>query len=246
MFFSAIVSKIGRRWERLWWAPVEVMVLHSVSDVFDRRRNKPVDWSQTEDFKSHIRSLKSRYTFVSLEEADRRLRQRWRRRERLAVLTSDDGYASVLDVLPFLEEERVPVTLFVNPKYLDGVSRREGYAEEPQYMTHDQLWALTSEWVTVGMHGYEHDDATELSVEAFGESVEKCMAALQPHPRYVPYFAYTWGRYTDATQRLLWQKGIVPVGVGGETNRHYRGMIDRRPMDSQYWTKTWKRLTTNR
>lgn len=246
MCFSAIVSKISRRLERLWWSPVEVMVFHAVSDEFDERRNKRVDWSQTEEFKSHIRSLKERYTFVSLEEADRRLRQ-WRsRRERLAVLTCDDGYASVLGVLPFLEEERVPVTLFINPKYLDGVSRRKGYAEEPQYMTREELWALTSEWVTVGMHGYEHDDASQQSESEFEESVEKCMAVLQSHPRYIPYFAYTWGRYTDATQRLLWKKDIVPLGVEGESNYHYCGIIDRRPMDSRYWNKLWRKLTAER
>lgn len=246
MRFSAIVNKIVRRLERLWWAPVEVMVFHAVSDKYDSRRNKQVDWSQTDDFTSHIRLLKSRYRFVSLDEADRRLHQRGCRRERLAVLTCDDGYASVLDILPFLESEEVPVTLFVNPKYLDGVSCREGYAEEPQYMTHNQLWSLTSKWVTVGMHGYEHDDATMQSVEEFEQSVERCEEALQSHPRYIPYFAYTWGRYTEATQLLLRQKGIVPVGVEGTPNRHYRGMIDRRPMDSYYWNTTWKKLIANR
>lgn len=246
MCFTTIVEKLVRQLERLWWAPVEVLVFHAVSDLYDSRRNKRVDWSQTDVFKNHVRLLKSRYRFVSLDEAGRRLHRWCPRRERLAVLTCDDGYASVLDVLPFLESERVPVTLFVNPKYLDGVSRREGYAEEPQYMTHDQLWALTSEWVTVGMHGYAHDDATVQTAEEFELSVERCVEALQRHPRYIPFFAYTWGRHTEATQRMLWQKGIVPVGVDGNTNRHYHGMIDRRPMDSHYWNKIWNKMTNER
>lgn len=245
MSSSPIVNRIGRRLARWWWTPVEVLVFHAVSDVYDKSRNERVDWSQTDDFKNHIQLLKMKYTFVSLEEAVQRLSQWKCRKERLAVLTSDDGYASVLGVLPFLEEERIPVTLFVNPKYLDGVSWREGYAEEPQYMTRTQLWELTSPLISVGMHGYEHDDATQQSIAEFEASVEKCMEILQSHPNYIPFFAYTWGRYNNTTQCILQKKGIVPVLVGGTSNYHFSNAIDRRPIDSTYWKKSWKKMNEN-
>ena len=237
MRYSAIAKKLSRRLLRLRYRPIEVFVFHAVSDCFDERRNKRVDWSQREVFESHIRWLKERYEFISLEEAYSKLRRQWCRRRRYAVLTCDDGYASVLEVLPFLEREEVPVTLFVNPKYLDGVSRREGYAEAPQYITREQLWSLHRPWVTVGMHGYEHDDATTQSQQQFQESVDRCIELLTSHPSYIPYFAYTWGRYNDDTQRILEEKGIVPVLTDGEPNYRYRQGIGRKPIDSYYWKR---------
>ncbi len=221
-------KKIIHRIDKLCCAPIEVFVFHAVSDCFDERENKRVDWLQTTDFERRILSLKERYHFISLDEAYHRLRRQWLRRRRYAVLTCDDGYASVLGVLPFLEKERVPVTLFINPKYLDGVSKRDGYAEMPHYITCEQLWRLDSRLVTVGMHGYGHDDATRQSAGEFEESVDKCMEILRSHPRYIPYFAYTWGRYNDTTQRLLKEKGIVAVFADGESNYRFRLGIGRK------------------
>lgn len=240
MRFSVIVRKIGKRLDKLRFAPVDVLVFHAVSDCFNPQENKRVDWSQTEDFKQYILALKKDYSFISLSEAYERLRRDWfrtasgERKKGSAVLTCDDGYASVLDVLPFLEREQVPVTLFVNPKYLDGVSRREGYAEAPRYITYEQLWKLDSEWVTVGMHGYEHDDATRQSIREFEMSVERCVESLKSHPRFIPFFAYTWGRYNEGTQQTLKRRGIIPVLTDGETNYRYRQGISRRPIDSHY------------
>ena len=238
-FFSVnrlTVKNISRWWDKLCYAPIEVLVFHAVSDTFDERRNKRVDWSQTKEFENFILSLKTKYRFISLQDAYQRLRRPWCRRQPYTVLTCDDGDASILGVMPFLEKEQIPVTLFINPKYLDGKSKREGYAEAPQYITHDQLWELSGNLVSVGMHGYEHTDAKKLSIDEFEKSVDKCIEILGGHPRFVPFFAYTWGRRTEATQQLLRRKGIVPVLTDGETNYRYRKLkgIGRKPIDSYY------------
>ena len=229
-----IIRKIRRKLAKICCAPIEVFVFHAVSDRFDERENKRMDWSQTEDFKNYIRLLKREYRFISLDEAFHKLRRQWFRKAKYAVLTCDDGYASVLGVLPFLEREGVPMTLFINPKYLDGISKREGYAETPHYITYDQLWALNSPLVTVGMHGYEHDDATLQSMTEFTESVNRCIELLRPHSRYIPFFAYTWGKFSDTTQQILKEKDIIPVLTDGESNYHYRYGIGRKPIDSYY------------
>ena len=222
------IGKIKHRIEKLCCSPIEVFVFHAVSDNFDERENKRVDWLQTADFEGRILSLKERYRFISLDEAYHKLRWQWFRMRRYAVLTCDDGYASVLGVLPFLERERVPVTFFVNPKYLDGVSKRDGYATTPHYITREQLWMLDTRLVTVGMHGYRHDDATRQSAGEFEESVNRCVEILRTHPRYIPFFAYTWGRCNDKTQRLLKEKGIVAVFADGESNYRFRQGIGRK------------------
>ena len=237
-----IVKKIKHKVGKFFLTPIEVFVFHAVSDSFDERCNKLKDWSQTQDFKNHILWLKKRYRFITLEECYRKLKKQRIRFRHYAVMTCDDGYASVLQVLPFLEEQQVPMTLFINPKYLDGKSKREGYAESPIYITENQLWGLNSSWVTIGMHGYEHLNATKQSKEDFVDSVRKCKEMLQGHPGYIPYFAYTWGLFSEGTQRVLDEMHVVPVLTSGEGNQRFKEGIDRRPMDSYYWKVQVRRL----
>ena len=235
MRFSGIVRKVARRLEKMYYAPIEVFVFHAVSDSFDEVVNERADWTQTDEFKNRILKLKQRYRFITLEEAYHKLNTIWFRKRRYAVLTCDDGFLSVIDILPYLEMEKIPLTLFVNPKYLDGVSKRGGYAQTPKYITHEQLWQLNSPLLTVGMHGYTHDDVTKMSEQEFNDSVEKCQLILHSHPRYCPFFAYTWGKYTAMTQQILKKKGIIPVLTDGEANYCYKNGIGRKPIDSYYW-----------
>src|SRR5690606_26225697 len=74
------------------------------------------------DFRRQILWLKDRFEFFSLEDyltlrAECALPPKKRR-----ALTFDDGYRAVFDLVsPFLEEEQVPATFFVNTSHLgDG------------------------------------------------------------------------------------------------------------------------------
>lgn len=234
MHCSVIRRKIVKRLDKLFYSPIEVFVFHAVSDCFDPNLNNESDWSSTTDFKERIRQLKRKYQFVSLEQAYNHLRKECFRNKKLAVLTCDDGFASVLSILPFLEQEEVPVTLFINPKYLDGVSKRSDYAVAPEYITQNQLFGIESSWVTIGMHGYEHLDAIKQTQAEFASSVDQCVDSLKRHPRYIPYFAYTWGNHNETTDHILVDRGIVPVLCDGGVNYRYRKGISRKPIDSFY------------
>jgi len=234
---SVIVRKIRRKIDKLRYRPIEVYVFHAVSDSFDEALNMRVDWTSTEEFKRNIRVFKEKSQFISLQEAYGKMKKDCVRKKNYAVLTCDDGFKSVLSILPFLEEQQIPVTLFVNPKYLDGKSKREGYAENPQYITKEELWALNSPWITIGMHGYEHNDATRMAEEDFSASIDRCIDLLKGHPRFIPYYAYTWGNYSEMTQRVLKNKHLVPVLTDGESNYRYRKGIGRKPIDSYYLKK---------
>lgn len=229
--------RITKRISKFLLCPIEVFVFHAVSDRFDETLNQRADWTSTDEFKTNILALKNKYHFISLDEAFRKLKRDWIRAINYAVLTCDDGFASVIDILPFLEKQQIPVTLFVNPKYLDGVSKREGYTDNPQYILKEDLWNLKSPLITIGMHGYEHNDATRMTKEEFFDSVERCKKILESHPRYIPYYAYTWGNYSEMTQQVLCEKRIVPVLTDGESNYRYRQGIGRKPIDSYYLNK---------
>ena len=227
-----ITKRLKRLGNRFGVRPIEVFVFHAVSDSFNPARCQRGDWSSTQDFKQRLDDLRRTYTFIPLPEAHRRLRQDLLRTKRYAVLTCDDGMKSILSILPWLEAEGIPITLFLNAKYLDGVSKREGYAEEPEYITRTDLEQINSPLVTIGMHGFEHVDHSTMTREQFTASMVDSRNVLEKHPAFIPYFAYPWGRFNPSTQQWLKALGINPVLTDGTSNYRYNQGIDRKCIDT--------------
>ena len=181
--------------------PISVFVMHSVSDEYNPLLWWDCDWTTTDQFKMNVLRLKDQYTFISLPEAYEKIKNDRFRLRKYAVLTADDGYRSLLVVLPWLEEQMVPITLFVNTRYLDkkswsAINEEQAKRVNPKvdimdevcpnlYFSMDELFELKSPWITVGMHGHEHLDATKQSAEEFRENVEKCKNIILNHPRYI-------------------------------------------------------------
>jgi len=209
------------------------------------------DWTQTEQFKRIIQYLKEQgYTFISLSEAQEKLRHDWFRRKKYAVLTADDGYKSILNILPWLAEQHIPLTLFVNTKYLDGKSWSEINEEQARrakpdvdmlkevcpnlYLSIEELKKVaTMPNVTIGLHGHEHLDATQQSLKDFKKNVRLCQDAIKDVPHVVPYFAYTWGRHNKATDNALKEMGLTTILVNGTKNYKNVKYIDRLAIDGK-------------
>lgn len=238
-----IVNRIKRFFLKRRLQPISVFVFHSVSDEYDPLLWWRCDWTSTEQFKRNIIQLKKQYAFVSLPEACEKIANDRFRRRKYAVLTADDGYRSLLNVLPWLEEQKIPITIFVNSKYLDKqswsiINEEQAKRAKPQvemlsevcpdlYLSREELFGLNSPLLSIGMHGYEHLDATKQSLEGFRENVERCKNMLCSHPRYVPYFAYTWGKHNTKTDKVLKEMELIPVLVNGTNNYNNANCIDR-------------------
>ena len=141
-------------------------------------------------------------------------------------------FDAVEEIRKACEAEGIPITLFLNAKYLDGVSKREGYAEEPEYITHNDLEQINSPLVTIGMHGFEHVDHSTMTREQFTASMVDSRNVLEKHPAFIPYFAYPWGRFNPSTQQWLKALGINPVLTDGTSNYRYNQGIDRKCIDT--------------
>ena len=89
----------------------------------------------------------------------------------------------------------------------------------------------TSLYVTIGMHGHEHLDATAQSLDDLVKNVRKCQDALQNLPHVIPYFAYPWGRHNEETDMILKEMNLIPVLVNGTKNYNNSGYIDRLAID---------------
>ena len=208
--------KLRRTLKKLRLRPIEVFLFHQVSDAFDPATMKSGDWSQTDQFKANVGKLSARYSWVTLDKAYGMMSKDRIRLRRYAALTSDDGWASLKNILPWLNERKIPVTLFVNPGYFDGRHYREKSTE--RYLSAEEIRSLDSALVSVGLHGWEHVSAVSQTEEEFRESVSKTVAALSEYESYVPYFAYTYGAFDGSRNAVLEEAGLVPVLIDGESN----------------------------
>lgn len=241
-----LTCKIVRKIQRLWCKPIVVFCFHKVSDTYEPLYGGKDDWTQTDQFKRNIMSLRDKYTFISLEDAYSRLRNDTFRFRNYAVLTSDDGYQCILDILQWLNEMHIPVTLFLSTKYLDGKSY-DPWFDAHWNLTDEQkcnllrnmyiqsrhlsLPTLNTENVTLSLHGYGHDEVSWMNAETFRNYVQKSKMALENHPRYRSYYAYTWGHHSKVTNNVLRAKNIVPVYMDGQMNDSWDGAIHRVNMD---------------
>lgn len=199
--------------------PIRVLCFHQVSDAFDESYMERIDWLSTDVFKQRIESLRQEgYAFVSLPEARDKMQRDIFRRKKYAVLTADDGWATLKNVLPWLNEQQIPVTLFLNPAYQDGKHYRN--SDKEQYLSAEEVAQLHKQYplVTIGSHGWEHVDATIQTEKEFRESIQQTQDYLSKLPNYIQYHAYTWGRYSSKTNSILKEVGITPVYMDGEKN----------------------------
>ena len=209
-----IGEKILRKLVHLRLQPIRVYCLHHVCTSYDAETMCEGDWMALNLFQAKIKKMQqSGVVFLSLSEAYKHMRNDFFRRKKYAVLTFDDGYASLKEVLPWLKARHIPVTLFVNSDYACGKAYRENAKES--YLT---LKELSDAQVEIGMHGLQHVDATKMTSAEFRIFVEESIKETQKIDGYIPFWAYTWGRHTSTTDSILKEQGIIPVYVDGMKN----------------------------
>lgn len=176
-------------------------------------------------------------TFISLTDAQRHLRRDIIRVKKYAVLTADDGFASLKNIMPWLEKRQIPITLFINPIIWDGktvgqnlnplpISTKNTCAKDV-YLLMKDLKAFHSPFVTFGYHGYEHIDESVETYETFVANFEKCRKAMESLDNVIPFYAHTYGRTTKQNDEYLIIQGITPVYVNGGKNYGISQHIDR-------------------
>lgn len=227
MTIAVFIKKVRNRWKKFRLQPIRAFCLHHVTSIYDTESMNRGDWMDVNEFKQKIAAMQQDgVEFISLSDAYRHICEDCIRCRKYAVITFDDGYASLKEILPWLNEQHIPATLFINGKYLDGRSYRKNPKEK--YLTKEEFFALTSQLIEVGSHGWEHTDASQMSKDKFEEeSIERNMRLLSAHPRYIPFHAYTWGRHTADTDAYLLSKKIIPVYIDGMKNYNEPNEIHR-------------------
>lgn len=216
-----IFEILKRKLLHLRLSPIRVFCFHQVSDVFEPDTMMKCDWTQIDLFKRRVMELKRSYTFISLTDATEHLKHDCFRVKKYAVLTADDGWASLKNVIPWLAEQDVPVTLFINPAYLDGIHYRK--KETERYLSKKDLTLILDNYnnVSIASHGWNHCDITLLSEMEICNSVGKSLNNLQEYSKFVRFYAYAWGKHNDKCDKILSDYSLIPVLMDGMKN--YKG-----------------------
>lgn len=230
--YDTALRRILKYIKKLRWQPINVYLFHQVSDVFDGSTMKRGDWTETRLFKQNIEFLSRQYRFISLTEAVKRIDTDIFRFQKCAVLTSDDGWESLKNVLPWLNEQSIPITLFVNPCYFDGRHFRE--KETERYLLQQDIDDICRLYplVSIGLHGWDHSRVTEQGEEDFRNSIMKSMTYLESLPCFVPFFCFPFGVHNEMSDRVLREFHLTPVLVDNGTNINDSSFIHRILLDA--------------
>ena len=132
-----IIEKIRRRLTKLSLQPIRVYCLHHVCEHFDPDSMHESDWMALGEFQQRIFSMhKDSVQFISLTDAYNHIKNDKVRLGKYAVLTFDDGYASLKELLPEGNDLKAVEGLLGNSDNLRQESR-EVDQHKPEQMTFD-------------------------------------------------------------------------------------------------------------
>lgn len=156
-----------------------------------------------DQLETHITILKTGgYTFMSLGEAVRLIKERQPFPDRSIIISVDDAFASVFHHgWPRLKAADIPMTLFVSTDPIDQ--------HHSNYMTWDMVRQLQREGVEIGHHTASHLHMVAAGVEAAKTDVARASKRFLAELGEVPnLFAYPYGEYSPEMIEMIKAQGF--------------------------------------
>ena len=222
-----ILKRIQRKFMHLRLQPIRVFCFHQVSEQFDASTMWECDWIHITQFKRNILRLKEQYEFIPLIDATQKLKHDIVRSKKYAVLTADDGDKTLCNIIPWLAEHNIPLTLFVCPAFLEGEQRRGKTRPMLQKNDLEDLMSRYPLIISIGNHSMRHIYSTSLSEADFAEDVQQAESYLNQFPNKIPFFAYPNGFHSVPTDDYLHMADIIPVYCDGQKNYNEADVIHR-------------------
>ena len=223
-----ILKRIQRKFMHLRLQPIRVFCFHQVSESFDASTMWECDWMPVARFKNKIEELiENGYTFISLPEAQMHLREDAFRDKKYAVLTMDDAGNCIMELMPWLAERNIPITLFLPYSFITGENVNHKCGVSLTEIQLEELQQKYPELVTIANHGFYHNSAADVSIDKIISDVEKDEAALKSYVAKIPFYAYPGGYHTPMTDILIPKMGLTPVYCDGKKNYNDSSVIHR-------------------
>lgn len=188
---------------------VTILCYHAIDPTWDSPLAVP-----PRSFAQHVAWLVRHRSVLPLEEAVQSLDRSARLPGRVAVLTFDDGFASVHEhALPVLRRFRLPATVFLVAQTLAPEGRSVDWVDGPpdpvKTLTLEQVREMQAAGVRFGSHSYAHRDLTTLSDEECERDLRQSRELLEDLlGRPVPFLAYPKGRHDERVRRAALRAGF--------------------------------------
>lgn len=178
--------------------PPLALTYHGVADVCLRTDRFSL-FTAPQELRRHIHALRRwGYRFTTFGDLAARVRQGTA--EGLVALTFDDGFADNLAaLLPLLQAEGVPATVFVATAFIGGFHPD---VTDAAMLDADAIRGLAAAGIEIGAHSHSHRDLTTLSFDAAYDDLRQSREILTGVlGRPVTVAAYPFGAATEDTRR---------------------------------------------
>lgn len=150
------------------------------------------------------------YTVISVDSLARCLDARKNPPDKSVVIAIDDGWSSVMKVVPLLVRRKLPFTLFLPMAYMANPASSATLSRADI----DALKAYPK--VTFANHSWKHSARVAGNAALAREDIRKSRERYrQLFGHETPYFAYPYGRVSPTYTRLLREAGFKYLFVTG-------------------------------
>lgn len=187
---------------------IPILLYHYVEYVKDRRDTIRAGLNiQPHILEAQIKTLKDDgYLFVSSSYVSLALSGKIRPREKIVMLTFDDGYLDFYtDVFPILQRQQVRATAYIVPDFLD----------KPNFMHTWQLVEIAkSPFIEIGAHTMDHVLLPGADYKTAEYQITQSKTKLE-HLLGIPVtsFAYPFGGFDEQAMRLAQKAGFSSAVV---------------------------------
>lgn len=226
---------------------VSVLCYHSIS-------NSPNRFSVSKRaFESEIKKISTHSIFISPDKI-----MEGNSRKHAVVITFDDGYKDLLEVIPLVKKYNIHPIAFIL-SHPEKANRKE-LGNTNTFLTTDEIKRLYREGFQIGSHSATHTNLTTLSNEQLEFEIIQSKKTLEKKLGIpVKYFAYPKGYYNAKVIAVVKKAGytaafsIDPGCISSESDRWTlpRTIIDKTHTLSEfpavyYPSAFWIRKMTNR
>jgi peptidoglycan/xylan/chitin deacetylase (PgdA/CDA1 family) len=131
---------------------IPVLAFHAVDDKLNDKYN-----FLPELFKELIRKLSENFRFITANRACQIWEQNKKFDHSLLMLTFDDGYAGLMDLVPFFEELKVKFTVFISSSHIGkNNSWDNGAFSDRTHLSYNDLSILSTHGHEIASHCLNH------------------------------------------------------------------------------------------
>lgn len=208
----------------------------------------------TKIFENYLKHLSKWATFISLEEATKRIIEKdIPTDEVLITFTFDDGFEECYTVIaPLLEKFSTRGAFFVNANYIESSEdyqkefHKRVYSSAKKPMTWQQVKELHDRGHLIGSHNLDHTNFATLSDNEIEYQLQENKKMLEMRLNYqCHYFAWTYGHLqhfpVNALKLTLKYHSYIFSATNYKQYFSYGGKVFNRRHQEAFWPKQHNR-----